>query len=779
MKLQIDNFDGAGLRDYTSAVESTGLPQIVRRLNKPSELRVTLAADQPAFVVPAQGARVILAKNNGQPIFTGYLTAPPDFEYLGWGESGPAYRYALAALSDEALLDRKRLPDHSPFVARSAGNALAQLSQELLPGVFDSSTVQSLDPLPSYIPDPQKRWTDHAAEIALLARASYRAQSQALVFAPVGAASYSISENDANFSPDGLRLTPAALPVNDVTVVGLSEPQDYVRDYFVGDGLSLRFYLSQQPFTRAARTFVDEEYKGTALDSTRWQLTDPGSVITVNAGKLQVGGGNALDGFTVVRYSESIELGGAFVLQHGDVTFSGASDGVLGGLYVSAISVTSCLAGFRVTPNGSNSNLQALINGILTGPVVTTNPTHHYVLTTRFYGLEIYRKQQVFHSSARPAGNPRGGADISANVRMVLEIHDIDPANPGSMIAPSTMLYDGVVSAVPGFCVYALVNAANLHCAIAFTRLIQAVDTEVRSAPPSSAYRTRLVGSLADGAECQISSSGPALQFFSQYVPVPNELIEVRYRGHGLALTRVTNPTSISAHAHGTDDGVRAVVRDIKSPAPRTSADCENAALAILDDAADISWAGEYQSWSDFLPQSAPDVFPGDVLAVSVPSRGASSNAVVREVQIQVKDLGQDHSVYRLSFADDASQPLAFEFQTGRIRSLPSITAVPVAQAGLNFAADLTAAAITAISSISVTLDAGAVPPAGGGIEVRRSDTGWGPDNDRNLIGRFATQSFTVPRLSRVQDYFLRQYDGFTPPRYSRYTAALHLDYPL
>ncbi|HSS95615.1 MAG TPA: hypothetical protein VLK33_01220, partial [Terriglobales bacterium] len=68
---------------------------------------------------------------------------------------------------------------------------------------------------------------------------------------------------------------------------------------------------------------------------------------------------------------------------------------------------------------------------------------------------------------------------------------------------------------------------------------------------------------------------------------------------------------------------------------------------------------------------------------------------------------------------------------------------------------------------------------AGGGIEIRRSDTGWGPYNDRNLVGRFSTQTTTLPRLSRVQDYYLRQYDASTPPRYSRYTAALHLDYPL
>jgi hypothetical protein len=65
------------------------------------------------------------------------------------------------------------------------------------------------------------------------------------------------------------------------------------------------------------------------------------------------------------------------------------------------------------------------------------------------------------------------------------------------------------------------------------------------------------------------------------------------------------------------------------------------------------------------------------------------------------------------------------------------------------------------------------------GAEVRWSDAGWGPGNNRNLVGRFTTQTFTVPRLSEVQDCYLQQYDNSVPPKYSRYTAALHVDYPL
>ena len=59
---------------------------------------------------------------------------------------------------------------------------------------------------------------------------------------------------------------------------------------------------------------------------------------------------------------------------------------------------------------------------------------------------------------------------------------------------------------------------------------------------------------------------------------------------------------------------------------------------------------------------------------------------------------------------------------------------------------------------------------------MRRSDSGWNADNDRNLVGRFTARTFTVPRLSRTQDYYLRPYDS--AGHYSRYSTLLHLDWP-
>ena len=63
-----------GLRDYTAAMDGLKLPQVVRKLNQAAEMRCSLVADRPEFVVPANGARIIFAKSSGQDLFTGYLS---------------------------------------------------------------------------------------------------------------------------------------------------------------------------------------------------------------------------------------------------------------------------------------------------------------------------------------------------------------------------------------------------------------------------------------------------------------------------------------------------------------------------------------------------------------------------------------------------------------------------------------------------------------------------------------------------------------------------------
>jgi hypothetical protein len=781
MKLLIDNFDGRGAQDYTAFVDSSKSPSVVRKLNSPAELKFNLVGGGESLAAPAIGGRVTLTLSSGNDLFTGYIAQTPTYQYLGWADRGLVYRYEIVALSDVMLMDQKAPPPHPPFVNRNAGDAFRQLTTEALPGWFDVSGVEAGDPIPYYSVDPAKKWTASAAEIALAARCCYRDDNGRLFFAPLAANTYALAENAETFSPGDLQLQSVNRLVNDLTILGPLEPSAHVKDYFAGDGLTTKFYMSQKPFTRSSqvalynRTILDETYA--ELDPTHWATSDPQHVITVGNGQLQVGGGTGTDGQTLLNFIEKIELGGATMLEHGDVVFNAASDGVIGGLYAGVVSIAGCLAGFRVTPSGTNCNIQALIGGSVAGTALTTQAGHHYVFTTQLYPTEVYRVEQVFHSSLHPSGAARGGGAVACNVRVVLEVQDIDPTNPATQIASATVLFDDIIANAPGFCTYALINAGSMQCSVAFTYIWLPVDALVRGTPYGGNTVTILTGSLLEGAECKISTE-PALEFYPEYIPAANELIEVSYRGQGHAMARVINSASIAAHQRGGDDGVRGSVREIGLPVPRTSADCETAALALLEDAGQ-GWTGEYQAWSQFLPGGAVDVLPGDGLAVNVPSRMASFTAIVREVDVEIADIAGENRRYTLRFVDAGDPSLDFAFVTALVKQTEVLTPIDVTMVGNVDLADLTDAEVTNVTSTTVTIDAGFSPAPGGGIEVRYSDAGWGAGYNGNLVGRFTSNSFTLTRYARAQDYLLRSYDGSTPPRYSRYSTALHVDYPL
>jgi hypothetical protein len=785
MKLTIDNFDGLGPQDYTAFVDSGKSPSVARKLNKPSEFNFGLLAKTGSPAIPVISGRVMLTLSNGDDLFTGYIARVPTYQYMGWTDHGSTYRYEIHALSDVMLLDQKAPPPHPPFVDRSAGSAFDQLTAEALPGWFDVEGVQAGDPIPYYSVDPAKKWAASAAEIAMSARCAFRDDNGQLFLSPLATNIYALEESSATFSPGDLQLQSVDRLVNDLTILGALEPGAYVKDYFVGDGFTTYFYMSQVPFTRSSevalydRTILNETY--TELDPTHWVVTDPLGAVTAANGQLQIAGGTGADGQTQMNFVELVELGGTTMLEHGDIAFNAASNGVIGGLYAGAVLISECMAGFRITPLGSNSNIQALVEGSITGTVLATTPGHHYVFTTTLYPTQTYRMEQVFHSSLYPSGSPRGGGAVAGDVRVVLEVQDIDPANPATQVAAATVLFDGVIADSPGFCTYALINAGSIYCSLAFTYIWLPVDALVRATPyvegaPGTAF-TILTGSLLDGAACQVTNA-PALEFYPEYIPPANELIEVSYRGQTHAAARVINSASIRAHQRGGDDGVRGSVREIGLPLPRTSTDCETAALALLDDAGQ-GWSGVYQAWSRFLPAAAADIFPGDGLALNIPSRMATFTAIVREVDVQILDIAGENSRYSLKFVDAGDPSLDFAFVAALMKQTQVLVPMDVTQVGNYYLADLTEAEVTNVTSTTVSIDIGFTPIAGGGIEVRYSDEGWGKGYNGNLVGRYTSESFTLTRYARSQTYFLRSYDGSGPPKYSRYSAALHVDYPL
>ena len=624
MKLTIDNNDSRGPQDYTCYLDAGALPKITRKLNCPWQLAAALMAADPSFVVPASGGRVVLQRSNGYKLFTGYLTAAPQQELVGYGHKGRAWRYLLVAQDDSWLLDRNALAIRPPFAWRMAGDALRTITNDVLPGGMDVSGVQDFAMVYQYATNAQKRWSDHAQELALMVGGSYTVQDGKVTLQPLGQQSLSIDEGDTKFLAEAFAVAAPDQLRNDVCILGELEPQLYVRNYFRGDGLTLNYSLSTNPYGANSHTLLQENYLGPGLTPTLWSLNDPSHTVTAQSGTLH------LNGLAALTFVEQIELAGGLRLQHGEVSFNAASQGTIGGIYSGGFADANCLAGFRIVPNGANCDIQALINGAPVGAVITTTPGHVYAFATEVLANEAHRVHQAYHSSAHGPYNQRGGEALGAGVRFVLSVHDVDPNNPGTLAAPATVLYDDVQWSTPGFGLYTVVNGSSLHFDLSFTRITQTAAAEVRSMKPGTSFRTRLTGALAEGGECYVTSAG-TLHFYPPYPPDPSEQIVVAYRSSGRAIARVQDTNSINSHRKGADNGQRSCIRRLKLPAASSSVDCENAALATLDDSTQAAWLGSYTVVSDLLPAS--DVIPGTTVQVSAPSWQAEFAALCAKLK--------------------------------------------------------------------------------------------------------------------------------------------------
>ena len=95
------------------------------------------------------------------------------------------------------------------------------------------------------------------------------------------------------------------------------------------------------------------------------------------------------------------------------------------------------------------------------------------------------------------------------------------------------------------------------------------------------------------------------------------------------------------------------------------------------------------------------------------------------------------------------------------------------------FAENLSGLAVTAMSGATVTLATGATAPAGAGFEIRRRDSCFQPGEDTDLVMRASVPTMTFTRVAASDRYYIRMYDGATPPNYSEFSAALFFNLPL
>jgi hypothetical protein len=86
---------------------------------------------------------------------------------------------------------------------------------------------------------------------------------------------------------------------------------------------------------------------------------------------------------------------------------------------------------------------------------------------------------------------------------------------------------------------------------------------------------------------------------------------------------------------------------------------------------------------------------------------------------------------------------------------------------------------VTEVTGTTVSINAGVTPPTGGGFEVRTRDFDFMAGQDPALVMRSTQPSMTFSRISANDRFFIRMYDGSTPPNYSEFSTALFINLPL
>ena len=156
-------------------------------------------------------------------------------------------------------------------------------------------------------------------------------------------------------------------------------------------------------------------------------------------------------------------------------------------------------------------------------------------------------------------------------------------------------------------------------------------------------------------------------------------------------------------------------------------------------------------------------------------------SVVVRRVDIIDGMSCPELLTYRIAFANDWAEGLGLTLSEAIPADalLPKTALSSATTPGNNVVANLQQLELISATGTALRMDAGAVPPTGGGFEVRRRDGDFGPTVDQDLVLRSPVRSFSIPREAQVERYYVRMYDGSMPPLYSRFSSAVFTDLPV
>ena len=793
MKITIDNLDGRGPVDYSGALWPGAPLSVNRTLNSPSRCVGTFIL--PAgLAVPIRRGRLVVSNEAGMVLFTGYLATEPVAVYGGMGTEGAVYRYIVDAVSDEWLLDRLTVPASGSGFGVAGGLVLRGLTQGVGGEVISTTGVADGRSIGVFQPVPTSSWSINAGALAGAAYGAYSVLGGALAFAPVGSVTHALSDGDGVLAPSGLSAGAVKDLANDVTVsgeveprayVGEVEPRAYVAELFAGDGTTSVFVLSDAPLevSSAASKLVADNFEESAFDPAVWQVSDPGSHLGFGAGGLTMTGGNGFDGQTTLVAVQEIEMGGTLLLEAGAVVLATASDGILCGLYSGIVVQSNCFVGYNVRQSGGLTLVTPLLNGVEVGTSYTALDGHRYTLRIRLHCAEMQRVKQTYYARVEGVVESFGGGYVPAPMSVCFELIDLG----ASSNTPATVLYDtavaGVVASSPVRCVFCAVDAVQIFGSMGYCRVTETGSVWVTSTLSSGVAFTRLIGVAGEGVDCEVqNANGTAkVTFYAGRIPVAGEMVTVNYRRGSRAIARLEDPASVAVEAVGGANGTARWLGRVVTPVARSSDDCESAALAVLSfsTARSAALSGSYTamvcSGLGVEPFANSDVWPGDVLALT--ANGAEMQVIVRQVTIEDAHAAPEALRYKIGFANDWAEGMGIKLSEAIANdvTLPQTAATGPAQV----LANLVQMAVVSATGSTLQIDSGAVAPAGGGFEVRRRDGGFGPGPGPDLVLRSPVRSFSIPRVSSGEQYFVRMYDASTPPLYSRWSSAVFCNLPV
>jgi hypothetical protein len=762
-------------QDYTAALDGARPLTIERKLNEPSVCQLWLSLPAGgSLAMPSRNQYLAVTGDDGNVYFTGYIAVTPLPEYAGLAIEGPRYRIAIQAVSDELLLDQLLMPPSAGTTGETAGELMAALVTHSGSAALSAAGLSLGAQVSNFVPDPGASWSMTAGQLANQARAAYRAVNGALTLSAVPGTVHTLNETDGSLNLANLAFTASVnrALANDVTVCGEHEPVAYVTEYFLGDGVTTEFYLAADPFFPAASksTIVGELFNESEIDASVWGGIDGASYLSLGRGGLAMDGGNGIDGETMLTWLDPVEMGGTLLLEAVGVTLSPGSTGVLAGFFIGMNSQSSCVAGFLAAAQQSTGavTLQPLIDGTPAGTAYAINPANQYTLRTRVHCAEMERVLSIYRSFGDSGAITLGGQSSLSPGKLQLEIQEFVNGVAGMPVT----LYDGAIPAVPATCTLAAASSINLIGTMRAIDLTNLGSGWVVSTPPGGSPYTRRVGTLAEAAECHLERTGK-LVFYTGFTPLAGEQIAVNYRTVGRAVGRAVNTASQQALTQAGTPAVAAWIGSVTSPLSRSSADCLNAALAIEQAAAGVSalWSGTY---SGNRTSFATDVWPGDALLLNAPSTNLNAEVVVRTVKVSYRASYPDLVEYAIAFANDWANDLAIETSA----TVPADAWLPAAIAPA-YPGNLIGLTVTALNGSTVTIGACVTPPTGGGFEIRRRDFAFMPGEDPGLVVRATLPNMTFSRETANDRFYIRMYDGATPPNYSEFSTALFINLPL